>query len=77
MAEMTEARRAEIQAMTFTTGVNAAHGVFATDTERDLYRLAARCWNAMQELLRDNEQLRQAHAQTAEELATWTGAVNP
>ena len=77
MPEMTEARLAEIKAMKFTTGLNAAVGHFDTEVERELYELAARCWNAMQELLRDNEQLRKANAELAEGLAAWTGALRP
>ncbi|MER8083812.1 hypothetical protein ABTZ57_01285 [Streptomyces sp. NPDC094048] len=75
MSEMSEARFTEIKAMTFTTGLNAFAGHFDTDVEREHYVLAARCWNAMQELIRDREHLVQAHAATAEELATWTGSL--
>ncbi|MFJ1858780.1 hypothetical protein ACIOHA_15895 [Streptomyces anulatus] len=72
---MTPERLAELQAMRFTTGLNAACGHFDTDVERELYQLAAQCWNAMQDLLRDREQLLRANAEAAEELATWTGAL--
>lgn len=75
MPEMTEQRLAQLKAMKFVTGVNARCGHFTTDVEREHYELAARCWNAMQELLRDNEQLRKANAAAAEELAQWTGAL--
>lgn len=68
-----EQRLAEIKALRFTTGLNAAAGHFATDTERDLYRLAATCWNALQELLRDHIHLTKASAETAEALARWEG----
>lgn len=77
-------RLAQLKAMKFTTGLNAGLGVFATDIERDHYELAARCWNALQELIRghdallaDHKQLTDANAEAAEELAKWTGALSP
>ncbi|MFB7228491.1 hypothetical protein ACFCY9_12315 [Streptomyces fimicarius] len=33
------------------------------------------CWAAVQDLLRDREQLLRANAEAAEELATWTGSL--
>ncbi|MEV8048932.1 hypothetical protein [Streptomyces bacillaris] len=33
------------------------------------------CWTAVQDLLRDREQLLRANAEAAEELATWTGSL--
>ncbi|MGQ4358534.1 hypothetical protein [Streptomyces sp. SAS_272] len=72
-----EARLAEIRAMKFTTGLNAAFGHFDTDAERDLYQLAATCWNALQDLLRDHAHLTKASAETAEALAQWEGNPNP
>ncbi|MFF3092301.1 hypothetical protein [Streptomyces cyaneofuscatus] len=33
------------------------------------------CWAAVQDLLRDREQLLRANSEAAEELATWTGAL--
>ncbi|MET7412486.1 hypothetical protein [Streptomyces rubiginosohelvolus] len=33
------------------------------------------CWAAVQDLLRDREQLLKANASAAEELATWTGSL--
>ncbi|WP_445524766.1 hypothetical protein [Streptomyces cyslabdanicus] len=66
-------RLAEIRALKFTTGLNPACGVFATGTERELYRLAATSWNALQDLLRDHAHLTAAHADTAERLAQWEG----
>lgn len=77
MPEMSEARLAELKTMTFTTGINAAAGHFETDVERDLYQLAARCWNGMQDLIREREDLVQAHTATAAELASWTGSLAP
>ncbi|WP_267244384.1 hypothetical protein [Streptomyces sp. PR69] len=73
---MTPERYAEIKQLRFTTGINPAAGVFATDTERELYQLAGRCWNALQDLFADHEQLTEANAQAAEELAQWTGALH-
>ncbi|MER7807886.1 hypothetical protein [Streptomyces sp900116325] len=75
MPELSETRFAEIKAMKFTTGLNAFAGHFETDVEREHYVLAAQCWNAMQELIRDREHLVKAQAATAEELATWTGSL--
>lgn len=33
------------------------------------------CWTAVQDLLREREHLVQAHADTTEELASWTGSL--
>ncbi|XMN09338.1 hypothetical protein ACK8N7_26510 [Streptomyces griseobrunneus] len=33
------------------------------------------CWAAIQDLLRDRDDLVRASAETAEELATWTGSL--
>jgi hypothetical protein len=66
---LTDERFAEIQAMRFTTGVNAATGVFDTPVERELYELAARNYNARLELAREVERLRELVAQP--ELANW------
>ncbi|MFC8625644.1 hypothetical protein [Streptomyces anulatus] len=33
------------------------------------------CWAAIQDLLREREQLVRANSETAEELATWTGSL--
>ena len=66
-------RLAEIHGLKFTTSLNAAAGFFETDTERELYRLAGTCWNALQDLLRDHAHLTQANATTAERLAQWEG----
>jgi hypothetical protein len=73
--ELTTKRLEQIRAMKFTTGLNAACGHFDTPVERELYTLAASCWNALQELLRDHERLTREQAETAEELAGWTGAL--
>ncbi|MHC5259878.1 hypothetical protein ACYSUO_18530 [Streptomyces sp. UC4497] len=70
---ITPARLAQIKAMQFTTGLNAACGHFDTDVERDLYLLAARCWNALQEVLRDHTHLTNAQAETTARLAAWEG----
>ncbi|MGW1267568.1 hypothetical protein [Streptomyces sp. NPDC002491] len=72
-----EARLDEIRALRFTTGLNPACGHFDTDVERDLYQLAATCWNALQDLLRDHAHLTKASAETAEALARWEGDPNP
>lgn len=39
----------------FTTSLNPACGHFDTDVERDLYRLAALCWNQLQGLIKAAE----------------------
>ncbi|WP_046500759.1 hypothetical protein [Streptomyces odonnellii] len=36
---------------------------------------AARCWTALQDLLRERQNLVAAQAETTAELATWTGSV--
>ncbi|MFE7128925.1 hypothetical protein [Streptomyces sp. NPDC057617] len=36
---------------------------------------AVRCWNALQDLLRERDHLVNAQAETTAELATWTGSV--
>ncbi|MFE2045709.1 hypothetical protein ACFXAZ_33300 [Streptomyces sp. NPDC059477] len=73
LEQISPARLDEIRAMTFTTGINPAAGHFDTDTERELYQLAARCWNALQTLLRDHEHLTKAHSEASERLAAWEG----
>ncbi|MFZ3569451.1 hypothetical protein ACNYS0_21095 [Streptomyces sp. BH034] len=70
------ARLAQIKAMKFTTGINPACGVFATDTEQELYFLAARCWNALQEVLADHAHLTTAHDEVTTRLADWEGHPN-
>jgi hypothetical protein len=75
VAPLTPERLDEIRAMTFTTGINPATGHFATETERELYQLAGRCWNALQQLLQDHEHLTKAHTETTERLAEWEGAL--
>jgi hypothetical protein len=74
-SDLTPERLAQIRTLRFTTGLNAACGHFDTPVERELYTLAATCWNALQELLRDHDRLTRANAETAEELAGWTGAL--
>lgn len=51
------ARVEGVRAMKFTTGLNAASGYFDTPVERELYRLAATCWNALQAQLKDSDAL--------------------
>lgn len=70
---LSPARLDQIKAMRWTPGVKAACGVYATDTERDLYLLAARCWNALQEVLRDHTHLTKAQAETTARLSAWEG----
>ncbi|MFF3310520.1 hypothetical protein [Streptomyces sp. NPDC002952] len=70
-------RLAEIRSMRFTTRLNPAAGHFDTDTERELYNLAATCWNALQAVLRDHAHLTKAHHATAERLAQWEGNQHP
>ncbi|MEV5606987.1 hypothetical protein [Streptomyces sp. NPDC052225] len=72
-AQLDPARLAEIKAMRFTTRLNPACGVFDTDTERELYQLAAHCWNALQEVLRDHAHLTTAHDEVTTRLAAWEG----
>lgn len=67
----------EIRTMTFTTGFTPVPGPFATEGERELYDLAARCWNALQDLLADHEHLTTAHAEASERLARWEGSLTP
>ncbi|MFJ4009429.1 hypothetical protein [Streptomyces sp. NPDC090026] len=73
--ELSPERLAQIKAMRFTTGLNAACGHFDTEVERELYTLAATCWNALQQVLPDHERLNRAHAAASEELAQWTGSL--
>ncbi|MGI5196547.1 hypothetical protein ACQEVY_23345 [Streptomyces sp. CA-288835] len=74
---ITRERLDEIRAMRFTTQLNPATGHFETETERELYVLAASCWNALQDLLRDHEHLTSAHSEASEQLAEWEGALAP
>jgi hypothetical protein len=55
---MSDARFSAIEAMRFTTGLNAATGVFDTPVERELYDLAARNYNARLELQAEVKRLR-------------------
>lgn len=71
--QLSPARLAEIKSLRFTTGLNAACGHFDTEVERELYLLAARCWNALQEVLRDHAHLTTAHDEVTARLATWEG----
>ncbi|MEV0445834.1 hypothetical protein AB0I84_12975 [Streptomyces spectabilis] len=67
----------EIRAMRFATGLTPVPGRFATAGERELYGLAARCWNALQDLLADHEHLTAAHSEASERLAHWEGELVP
>jgi hypothetical protein len=51
------ARVERVRAMKFVTGLNAASGHFDTPVERELYTLAATCWNALQAQLKDSDAL--------------------
>lgn len=44
-----------------------------TQSERDLYTLATRCWNALQDVLRDHAHLTTSHDEVTTRLATWEG----
>lgn len=63
-APLSEDRLAEIRAMRFETGLNAACGHFDTPVERELYRLAALNHNARLELLAEIDRLRELVATT-------------
>jgi len=50
-----------LKAHRFVTSLNHSCGVFETDGERSLYRLAAENWNRLQELLKLTETLLREH----------------